>query len=213
VKVQCERCKEIVLFEFAVTPAGVDVSCGACGERYHVPETAGAAPSVPLPTGEMLCPKCAEAQPPAAACRRCGLVQAKWRGLEQAPELSMGIDAEVNLEAAREPSLRWEACLARWDDATAHEAFLAACQQAGSFAFAAARYRSALQDRGGHDPVAESRLKQVRSLAEFALLRPTRATDPAGAAEASPYRNTVIVLTLGVALIAAGFVYLLVSHH
>jgi len=210
VKAQCDHCKEIVPLEFEVAASGIDVTCGACGARYQVPATAATAaapPSVPLPSGDMVCPKCQDAQPPAAACRRCGLVQEKWR--RPSPLSPAGEGAP----ATREGPALWEACVARWEDPAAHEAFLDFCRRTGEFAFAAARYRAALKERGGRDAVAEDRLRQVRSLAELTFLRPSRRTGDGATQEGSPYKNTVLILTVGLALLGAGFIYLLLTHH
>jgi len=69
------------------------------------------------------------------------------------------------------------ACEEKWDDPQRHDAFLAVCQAAGSFAYAAARYRSAATEPARAD-VAGSRLRQIRILAEQALVSAVRAEKP-----------------------------------
>ena len=60
------------------------------------------------------------------------------------------------------------ACEARWDESVRHDRFLAACRDGGAWAFAAARYRGALDARAG-DEVAIACLARVRAGAEVAL--------------------------------------------
>jgi hypothetical protein len=206
VKAQCEKCKEIVPLSFTVAAVGIDVTCGACGADYHVAASKPLETPVPRPAGDMVCPKCGEAQPPATACRRCGLIQDRWRGPESAAD-----GTELDLASAREAAALWDACLVRWEDPATHDAFLAHCEAAGTFAFAAARYRGAQQTRGDGDPVTTARLKQVRNMAELALVRPT--PRPKQEVETpSLYKNAVILLTLGLTLLAGGFVYLLITR-
>jgi len=69
------------------------------------------------------------------------------------------------------------ACTEKWDDAERHDAFLALCQRQGSFAYAAARYRAASADPTLAE-VAGARLRQIRLLAEQALISAVRAEKP-----------------------------------
>jgi hypothetical protein len=154
----------------------------------------------------MVCPKCGDAQPPAEACRRCGLIQSRWRGPESAAD-----GTDLDLVGAREAAALWELCLRKWEDPAPHDAFLAHCQAAGTFAFAAARYRAALVLKSERDPVATSRLKQVRNLAEQALVVPTRAAPETKISSLAPYKNVMVLLTLVLALLLGGVVYLLVK--
>src|SRR5262249_57088289 len=112
VKAQCEKCKEIVPLVFGADEGGIRVSCPSCEAEYKVPFTSAStsttASEPPVAPSEMTCPKCGEGQKKAAACRRCGLVIAKWRGGER-PD-SDGLFA---------------ACLEQWDDAARHDAFVA----------------------------------------------------------------------------------------
>jgi hypothetical protein len=214
VKAQCERCKEIVPLEFTVAVGGIEVTCGSCGATYRVDarpaevvESPEPAPA-PAPPGAMVCPKCGDAQPAAEACRRCGLIQSRWRGPESAAD-----GTDLDLVGARDAAALWELCLQKWEDPAPHDAFLAHCQAAGTFALAASRYRAALVLRSERDPVAASRLKQVRSLAEQALTVPGRATAPTHQTKTSslaPYKNVVVLLTLVLALLLGAVVYLLV---
>lgn len=68
-------------------------------------------------------------------------------------------------------------CEETWDDDAPHDDFLSLCAATGSYAYAAARYRHA-----ANDPVraarAQTRLKQIRTLAEQALLTAVRAEPP-----------------------------------
>jgi hypothetical protein len=204
VKVQCRECKEIVPLAFSIVPGGIEVTCPSCHQLYRVDATTEKEPALPRRSGDMVCPKCGETQPPAEACRRCGLIQDRWRGPESAAD-----GTELDLANAREAGALWEACVVEWDDPGRHDAFLRYCQQGGIFALAAARYRSVLQTSGEHDPVAAGRLKQVRAMAEQALVRAPR---PAKESKAeTPYKYTVVLLGAGVALLAGGIVvYLMI---
>ncbi len=68
-------------------------------------------------------------------------------------------------------------CEEKWEDDALHDAFLAACREAGSYAYAAARYRGATADPARADR-AHARLKQIRTLAEQALHAAVRAEKP-----------------------------------
>ncbi|MBI4511341.1 MAG: hypothetical protein HY698_17035 [Deltaproteobacteria bacterium] len=207
-KVQCEKCKEIVPLRFAVAKGAIEVSCASCGATYGVPAT-GTRPDRPASerhpdtqspdsTRDATCPKCGEGQPQGDACRRCGLVFEKWHGILAAADAS-----EVSLAAAREAACLWDACEAGWNDESRHDAFLAHCQRVGAFAFAASRYRSALAQSGGNDPTAAARLTQVRTIAELALMKPTR---PAGE-ESTPYKGAWLILVLAFLALLGGVAY------
>ncbi|HKA87240.1 MAG TPA: hypothetical protein VKE22_06210 [Haliangiales bacterium] len=68
-------------------------------------------------------------------------------------------------------------CEETWEDDGLHDAFLAACRDAGSYAYAAARYRLAAADAARAEQ-AEARLKLIRTLAEQALHAAVRAEKP-----------------------------------
>jgi DNA-directed RNA polymerase subunit RPC12/RpoP len=220
-KAQCERCKEIVAFEFALGEGGVEVRCPGCGARYFVAATAGAAATTGSGKSEpgtgsgkpeagnggtgsggtgtgFRCPKCSEAQPEGTACRRCGLVFARWTAASAEP---VGLGRDDQQTAAL-----FAACEAAWQDAGGHERFIAVCQQTGALGYAAGRYRAALARRGGVDAVATERLQQIRTLAEAAL---ARAAPVAGAAAAAPYKNLKALMLIIFLLLACGLVWAL----
>ena len=209
-KVQCDRCKEIVRLEFALRGQGIAVHCPECGADYELaatgvgPAPAGAEAARP-PAGGMRCAKCGEAQPRAESCRRCGLVQERWRGPLHAADA-----AEVDLADARAAAALWQACEDGWTDEGRHDAFLLYCQKMGGYAYAAARYRAARQERGEGDAVAAARLKQITSLVEFSLMKPPKA---AAAKEAAPFRKTVVLLVVLLLAIVGGVIYALVVRH
>lgn len=155
-KAQCERCKEIVPFEFALDGDGIRVHCPACDETYQVRPTPTPAPvpvAVPDPDS-MTCPKCAHAQKQADACRRCGLVIANWN-----PSAAPAAPAD-----AAETAALWAACEEGWSDDARHDAFIEACRKLGVLAHAAARYRQAADRPGAAD-----KLARIRTLAEQSL--------------------------------------------
>lgn len=172
-KAQCDRCKEIVPLEFAVESAAIRVRCPACAAEYTVEATVTTAPrrrepppSLSAPRvavdGEMTCPKCGEVQRKAAACRRCGLIIARWK-----PD---SVSAEPVLGDAREAAELWKQVEASWSDGALHEAFIDHCRKAGALAYAAARYRQSSSRPGAAD-----RLAQVRVVAEHSLAAVPRA--------------------------------------
>jgi hypothetical protein len=199
VKAQCDRCREIVTLEFSVAAGGIDVICPACKQAYFVSAKTRAATPPPVAGGDgTICPKCSEMQPRAEACRKCGLVFAKWRG----PEVLADTD-DPSLEGAREAAALFALCEEAWTDASRHDAFVAHCRRTEAFGFAAARYRAALA-KAPDDEIAAGRLKQIRSLAEFLI----RVPDKSGKREPTPYRGTMIVLGVAVALCIAGAIFI-----
>lgn len=199
-KVQCDRCREIVGLEFGLAERGIEVHCPSCDARYTVAATSAggaAAPSLPPPT---TCPKCGEGQPKAEACRRCGLIFAKWRGVEGLADASA-----PRVDDAREGAALWAACEAAWEDGAAHDRFLVHVQRTSAYAYAAARYRAAQAQRGGADPVAAERLKRVRAMAEAALLATAAAEK--NPKESTPYRASMVVLAVLVLLLGGGILY------
>jgi hypothetical protein len=198
VKVQCEKCKEIVAFEFKLEPSGIRVHCPSCDASYPVPAPAPAPapdpPPAPAPDpapdpDQMTCPKCDRLQPRADACRACGLVIANWT-----PELAAALDADD--PAAVE---LWRACEAAWDDAARHDAFLEHCRKADALPYAASRYR-----RAAARPGAAERLARVRSLAEHTL-----ASLPRSAAPRANTRQQNLLIALVASLILVAGVMLL----
>ena len=99
------------------------------------------------------------------------------------------------------------ACEARWDEPVRHDRFLAACRDGGAWAFAAARYRGALDARAG-DEVAIACLARVRAGAEVALAagpgrrHAAREGDGPGRRHGRP-RAVTIVVVLAVIVLAA----------
>jgi hypothetical protein len=191
VKAQCDRCKEIVPLSFSVEAAGIRVRCPACQAEYAVAATEGppaAAATAPAPAAppEMTCPKCGEAQRKAAACRRCGLIIARWSGTSVAVGPAPG--------EAREAAALWTQVEASWDEGPRHEAFIEHCRRAGVLAFAAARYRQAAARPG-----AAERLVQIRTVAEQSLAAVPRQTErPAahGRVRTAVLAGVVVVLVV-----------------
>jgi hypothetical protein len=219
VKAQCDRCKEIVPLTFRAQSGGIEVTCPSCDATYFVAETAAPAPAPapvagpvaadiapPASSDQMTCPKCGDVQKPAQACRRCGLIIARWTQLAQAvsagasagagagaaagpsgavaeltpgvvvdppPEAAAspaaGVSADISIADAQQAAALWARCQEAWHDSTRHQAFLVHCGASGAFAYAAGRYRAAQKARPD-DPVAAAGLKQVRQLAEQALV-------------------------------------------
>jgi ribosomal protein S27E len=197
VKTRCASCDAEVELVFAPAPGGIQVTCPACRTTSFVPASApgadAAASAPPAREGETTCPKCGEIQPVAAACRRCGLVFARWTGGAAA--------AEDDAEATR----LWAACEAGWDDPSQHDAFIAFCHRRGDLPLAAGRYRAAGQARGAKDSQVTRALARIEKLAlttlELSAPRERRAEKNA------PYRNALLVLAALLVLVALGLVW------
>ena len=140
-----------------------------------------------------LCPKCWTEQPASDACRKCGLVYAKWQGNLGEDDEYTGIAGEM-----------WAKCEEKWDDAARHDAFLMFCRREGSLPFAAARYRAALKNKPD-DPVARKRLDELVKLAEFAAQAEMAKDSPRKKGDRSPARS-VAIMAAGAALVLAAAV-------
>ena len=193
-KAQCEKCKEIVQLDFVVEGAAIRVTCPSCRADYTVGQTLPRRPSLPAPpvpaVAEMTCPKCGDVQRMSDACRRCGLVIARWKPDAVAPDPDVG--------DAREAAQAWSAVENGWDEPERHEAFIALCRRAGVLAFAAARYRQA---QGAGREGAAARLAQIRILAEQALAAVPRVEPPVKHARMRTVLLAAVVIIL-LALIA-----------
>lgn len=147
------------------------------------------------------CPKCGTEQPAGDACRRCGLVYAKWT----APE-----DARLEQEADEtdETLGLWKACEDDWGAEARHTSFLLHCRREGRLPFAAGRYRAALKTRGADDPVAAARLQELAKLAEFAARAEATKDATRRAGDKPPYKGVTAVLVGGIVLLLAGAAFL-----
>ena len=123
----------------------------------------------------MVCPKCGEGQREAEACRKCGLVIARWD-----PER-----AEAEFGDVREARELWAAVEAEWGNGELHEAFIEHCRKTDALPFAAWRYRQ----RGAQD-----RLAQIRKIAEQVLVITPRA-------EAKPQKSRTWMLAAMVVIV------------
>lgn len=197
-KAQCERCKEIVPLQFSVAATAIRVRCPACAAEYTVeatdtieavPVPASTVPrlSTPLvPVAEaMTCPKCGEVQRKSDACRRCGLIIARWNPDSAASDPELG--------DAREAAALWKLVDENWSDLARHEAFIEHCRRSGVLAFAAARYRQSAARPGSAE-----RLAQIRVVAEQSLAAVPRA---APAAKRSNLRTVLLAAVVAVLLV------------
>jgi hypothetical protein len=200
VNVQCELCREVVpLADFTPRADGIEVRCPACGGTFFVasakpaaaPPAAASAPApAARPANGCVCPKCGRAQPPADACRHCGLVFARWDPALAGP--AAGDETAHGLFAA---------AAAAWGEEARHEAFVAYCARAGCLPFAARCYRERLA-RDPADAVARAGQERVVTVAELTYLAPARASRD----EPLKHRTALIAVVL---LVFAGImVYL-----
>ncbi len=205
-KIQCQRCKEIVeLEQFRSSEAGVDITCAACGEAFFVPapaaaeagdgDSAGDDPAATSAGPRMRCPKCDDEQPEADACRACGLAADRFADF----------DARAD-ESSPELALLWQACVDDWDRDAAHDRFVQAVAADFAYTFGARRYRQRLRDRP-NDALARSGLDRLTRMAEATLLSSAAARKAVEPDE--PYKNVVLLMVALVALVGLGGVYLL----
>jgi hypothetical protein len=210
VKAECQACGKLAELSLAPDGDAVRATCALCGKSFRVgdPPAAGATavePPAAAPSPPLVCPKCGQGQPPAEACRRCGLVFARWKGQDSwapAPEQAAAVADVMRL---------WADVEARWSDAAAHEAFLTACSRASLYAFAAARYRGAQATRGAAaEPAARDALARVAKMAEAALLMSSDRRR--GGSDRPPYRRVVVLLTALMFLVLVALAWLVFFH-
>ena len=200
-KTQCPGCGASVELVFAPVPGGIQVTCPDCRRTSFVaasapsPPAAEAARAPRARAGEKECPKCGEVQPEADACRRCGLVFARWQGG------AVAAADDVDAEAAR----LWATCEAAWDEPSRHDAFIAFCQQRAQLPLAAARYRTAGLARGADDAMVTRALARLSKLALTTLELSAQRERPVE--RALPYRKTLTVLVALLGLLALGLVW------
>jgi hypothetical protein len=183
-RVECESCHELVTARFALAldGAAVRATCPACSHAMTVP----VAPADAAP----ICPKCgATRRGDATACPGCGLATARMAEFRDAREAEV---PEV-VHAA------WARAAEAWSDPARHDELLREVAAHHSYAWAAGRYRTR-----GDDPIAQRQLTRLRRAAEATLLAGATARRDATAA---PYRATVGVLALLIAVVVIGLVY------
>ncbi|MCE9578918.1 MAG: hypothetical protein K8W52_37685 [Deltaproteobacteria bacterium] len=210
-EIDCARCGARVPLDFAIAADGrsIEVRCAACAATFAIAARPAAilAPAVPAPAipappaGEMRCPKCDTAQPPAAACRACGLAAER-----------MAAFAQAERDADRPPELiaAWQRATLVWDDARAHERVIELAATTASYAWVARQYRAAGRDRPD-DPMVASQLARLARMTE-ATLRATSDLRARGGSPATPYRNTVVILLILVAAMGAGLVWAMTAR-
>jgi len=157
----------------SASAAGDEEAASAAGDD----EAASAAGGEPTSTAgdTMECPKCGERQPPATACRSCGLLAERMADFAHDDE---GEDEVAEL---------WVAVEERWDHDDVHEAYLARIVERGAYAVAARRYRK--RARTG-DTRAQSYLERVGRMAQVGLTRPTQVAEDGK----EPFRGVAILL-------------------
>jgi hypothetical protein len=204
VKLQCDLCREIVVADFAVDGGAIQVHCPACGKTFEVKATRGegAAPTTPAPpapvdkaarpAGPMVCPKCGDAQPDAAACRTCGLLAAKMSDFARA-----AAPVPPELEAA------WSRAQDTWRDAASHDTVHAVATATSGFAWAAQRYRDRLR-ADPTDTIAAEQLARLARSAELTLFATaTKKPDK----QQKPFRAALAVLAILAVLVVIGVGY------
>ncbi len=114
-------------------------------------------------SAEFHCPKC---ESPYAVgeteCRQCGLIFAKFDWVN-----SQGTADHL---ASAELKFLWHQAKMDYEDKSAHQKFLAACQKEDNLVYAAAQYGRILEAEPG-DPMAQSMSQAVQALTSFPLER------------------------------------------
>jgi hypothetical protein len=149
----------------------------------------------------MVCPKCGTEQAAATACRRCGLLRARFA------DARVAADEAVVPPDAMAAGL-WAHAARDFADLKAHEAFVNHCQASGQIAHAAARYRQARIDRGAEaEPAAGAMLERIGKLAALQL---TVSAHPDGAKRRA--RKTLMTVVLVVMLVTGVIVLILLMQ-
>lgn len=201
-QIDCARCGARVPLDFAIAAdgRGIDVRCAACAATFAI----AARPITPAPSpssasADMRCPKCDTAQPPAAACRACGLAADRMDAFAAADRDT----GSPELLAA------WQRAIDAWDDARAHERVLELAATTGGYAWVARKYRAVGRERPD-DPRVASQLGRIARMTEATL----RATSHRvrGGSPATPYRSTIVILLVLVAAMGAGLFWAMSSR-
>ena len=222
-KIQCQKCKEIVpIGVFRSSEEGIHVTCSACQESFFV----ASGPPEDAPTesdGPKVAPKpAAKAAPTSAAaasarpkaearsasqvtCPKCGAAQPEARACRTcglSSELWEGYEPpELEHDASPKLSALWDACQESWDDSDVHAAFAEQASTEGAYLYAVRLYRRAVLDRAGSgdgSEVAKRQLERLARMSEVALLPGTASLEHAGP---EPYKNVLILL---IALLVIG---------
>lgn len=204
-KVQCPSCREIVeMAIFTTTEAGLSFDCPSCGKSNFIanpqagPQASGTAAAAPYMgesqgDGQVVCPKCGNAQQDAYACHLCGLVFSKYDAAAQPP-----VPPEV--------SDLWERARISPDEEGLHEQFIKDCLAAGRPDYAARQYRI-LSRAPGSGELAHRMLARLQVMSQ-AQLAPSVLNKVNGDRRRRPGKIVVwIVLAVGIALLG----YLLYS--
>jgi hypothetical protein len=206
VKLQCDLCREIVVADFAVDGGAIQVHCPACQKTFEVKATRGDAgaitptPGPPpaavekaaRPPGPMVCPKCGDAQPEAAACRTCGLLAAKMSDFART-----AAPVPPELEAA------WSRAQEAWRDPASHDTVHVVATATSGFAWAAQRYRDRLR-ADPTDTIAAEQLARLARSAELTLFATaTKKPDK----QQKPFKGSLVVLAILAVLVVIGVGY------
>jgi hypothetical protein len=141
---------------------------------------------------QLACPKCGTKQPPATACRRCGLATDR-----------MAVFQPRDAAVVPELNTAWQDVEVAWGDASLHERFVALAVEHKAYAFAARRYRDALQSRPG-DATATAYVEKIGKMVAVTLF--VSAT-PKQAAMPKPYKNAIAIMIVLVVAIVIGLLY------
>ncbi len=227
-RVECAACHQVVSPSLAINSANVGMTCPNC----EAPITAAAlataetddetATTTPMPRIKQLddkaaavrlattppplkdgtlaakgpeCPKCGTPiKTGASACATCGLATARmatWK-------------AEREEAVPEEVRTAWEAVMASWADEAKHDALFHLVTARGEYGWAAGRYREQARERIA-DKVAPKQMDRIRRAIEATMAVSATAREKP---EASPYRNTAMLLAVLIIVLVVGMAYM-----
>ncbi len=230
-RVECASCHQVVSPALAINSANVGTTCPSCGAQITQAALVSAetddevATTNPMPRVKFLdnarasvklatvpppmrgaaakapeCPKCGTAiKLGAAACASCGLASARMATFKS--ERDQAVPAEIRTA--------WDAVIEKWTDDARHDALFALIAARGEYGWAAGRYREQARERIG-DPVAPKQMDRIRRAIEATMVvsATTRETK-----QASPYKNTAMLLALLLAVLIVGMAYMFIKSH
>lgn len=228
-RVECASCHQVVSPALAINSANVGMTCPSCGAQIsraalNAAETDDEiATTTPLPRVKFLdnasasvklatipppmsgaaakapeCPKCGAAlKAGAEACASCGLKSARMATFKA--ERDQAVPAEIRTA--------WDTVLAKWADEARHDALFLLIAARGEYGWAAGRYREQARERSG-DAVAPKQMDRIRRAIEATMVVTATARDKP---QASPYKNTAMLLVVLLVVMIAGMVYMFVK--
>lgn len=179
-RVRCPHCRKLYLVQIQdIQESRPRFECIQCHSRFWLElaqiDFRSEVEGIPLPIREPLparprpksdqaaatepCPKCFRAVPAQSTeCTHCGVVISKYKGAIEDFKESSTLPAH----SAKLASL-WKAVIANYENRSAHDTFLLACQRDDNLAYAGAQYAQ-MQMLMPSDETTKSRVQQIQKL-------------------------------------------------